>query len=415
MKLNLEIRPILVSLLRNKIGPLLVAIQIAISLAILVNAIYIVNLRLQVVARPSGITDEQNVFRLNVSNQKMGDHHDQLTMQKKETDIIRSVPGVISVARTNSTPLSQSGSMNSVAADRSQVNPTTNSAIYISPDSLVKTWGLKLIEGRDFASNEIAEIDQNADNEYPGIVIVSKALAQKLFPDQTHYVGKQFYFGTGEGAPSVRIIGVVDTLQSSGAQWGEDGEMSTLIPVRLTNDTYSGYTVRVAPGQIERVMRDAAEALRKASPTPINVISKKVSEFRNERYRSEKGMAWMLIVVSVLLVIVTASGIVGMSSLWVSQRVKQIGIRRALGARRVDILRYFISENILITTGGLAAGLLLALALNQLLVSQFELSHLPAIYLLLAPLVFWLLGIIAVLGPAWRAARVTPATATRSV
>ena len=97
-----------------------------------------------------------------------------------------------------------------------------------------------------------------------------------------------------------------------------------------------------------------------------------------------------------------------------AQRRKHIGVRRALGARRVDILLYFVTENIMITTGGIAAGTMLALGLNQLLVSQFELSKLPLSYLFVAPMVFWVLGVIAVYAPAWRAASISPATATRS-
>jgi putative ABC transport system permease protein len=122
----------------------------------------------------------------------------------------------------------------------------------------------------------------------------------------------------------------------------------------------------------------------------------------------------MLVTVSVLLLLITASGIVGMASLWVTQRRKQIGVRRALGARRVDILRYFITENFMITSAGVAAGLLIALGLNQLLVSQLEMARLPASYLLGGAAIFWLLGVMAVYGPAWRAASISPATATRS-
>src|SRR3546814_5636803 len=101
-------------------------------------------------------------------------------------------------------------------------------------------------------------------------------------------------------------------------------------------------------------------------------------------------------------------------SLWVNQRRKQIGVRRALGARRSDILRYFITENVLISSLGIASGTLLALALNQLLVSQFELSRLPLPHLLVGMAVLWALGIGAVYGAARRADRVAPATATRS-
>jgi len=118
--------------------------------------------------------------------------------------------------------------------------------------------------------------------------------------------------------------------------------------------------------------------------------------------------------VTVLVLLVTPRGIAGMATLWVNQRRKQIGVRRALGARKVDVLRYFITENLMITTGGIVAGLLLALGLNQLLVSQLELTKLPLGYLAVGSLVLWLIGVLAVYGPAWRAAGISPAIATRS-
>jgi putative ABC transport system permease protein len=111
---------------------------------------------------------------------------------------------------------------------------------------------------------------------------------------------------------------------------------------------------------------------------------------------------------------VTSSGIVGMASLWVTQRRKQIGVRRALGARRVDILRYFITENIMITSGGVVSGVMLAVALNQLMVTRLEMARLPLGYLVAGAGLFWALGIAAVYGPAWRAASISPALATRT-
>jgi putative ABC transport system permease protein len=116
----------------------------------------------------------------------------------------------------------------------------------------------------------------------------------------------------------------------------------------------------------------------------------------------------------VLLLLVTCSGIVGMASLWVTQRRKQIGVRRALGARRIDILRYFIVENVLITSGGVFGGVLLGVGLNGLLVSKLEMTRLPLPYLIAGALLFWAIGILAAYGPAWRAASTSPALATRS-
>src|SRR5205085_9663542 len=110
---------------------------------------------------------------------------------------------------------------------------------------------------------------------------------------------------------------------------------------------------------------------------PVFTATRTVSEDRSNRYRNDRAMAWMLIAISALLLVVTASGIVGMTALRVDQRRKQIGVRRALGARWRDILRYFIVENVIITTGGIVAGLLLALGLNRILMAQAGMARLP--------------------------------------
>lgn len=414
MKTMFQIKPIFSAMLRNKLSPILVALQIALSLAILANAIYIVNLRLAVAARPSGVANELDVFRVHIGNQKLGGHEEQIAMQKQEAATILAVPGVSSVARSNSFPISFSGSNSSVYADRKQTTQTAPSGIYVSPDSLVNTWGLKLLQGRDFQAGDYIETDPNTSKDFVKKVIISLALAEKLFPGESNFIGREFFFGNGDDAKDVRVVGVVETLQTSNGNAQEHGAYATLLPARVTNIPYDHYAVRAEKGQRDRVMKEVEAALRKASALPIKVTLDTMEEFRIKRYRAEKGLAWMLLSVSALLIIVTASGIVGMSTLWVAQRRKQIGVRRALGARRIDILMYFVTENMMITTGGIAAGTMLALGLNQLLVSQFELSKLPLSYLFVAPMVFWVLGVIAVYAPAWRAASISPASATRS-
>lgn len=100
---------------------------------------------------------------------------------------------------------------------------------------------------------------------------------------------------------------------------------------------------------------------------------------------------------------------------WVAQRRRQSGIRRAIGATRRDILRYFQIENFLIVTFGIGLGMVLAYGLNLLLMAHYELPRLPPYYLPIGALVLWGLGQLAVLGPALRAAAVPPVVATRSV
>ncbi|MFZ4527402.1 MAG: ABC transporter permease [Undibacterium curvum] len=409
------IKPILLALFRNKTGPLLVALQIALSLAILSNAIYLVNQRLTMAARPSGIAQEQDVFYLHISNQRAAGHEEQLAMQKREEQVMRTVPGVLGVARTNSMPMSQSGSSTNVASQRDGPATEGNAAMYVSPGSLIQVLGLRLTEGRDFSPQDVVELDQNAASDLPPAVIITQAMGKLLFPDASAYLGKEFFFGRGPGANSVRIIGVVETMQTSSAMEGVTGEISALIPVRLSNDAYSGYVLRAAPGQRDRVMQQVEQALRKDSVTSLNIRQRTADAMREGRYRHAKGLSWMLLAVCGLLILVTASGIVGMCSLVVNQRKRQIGVRRALGATRLHILLHFLTENALISLFGAGMGCVLALALNQFLVQQLEIAQLPLMYLGLSVCVFLLLGIAAAWAPAWRAAGIAPATATRSV
>ena len=411
----MEIRPILSALMRSKTGAVLVAVQVAISLAILANTLYIVNQRQAVAARPTGVAAENDIFYVSIQNMERGSHERQLAEQKRQAALLSSLPGVMSVAQTSQAVLSRSGNVTSVYIKRDQVASSAEVSTYFTPDSLVKTYGLQLVEGRDFRPDEVPEINDDVDTTFPKVVILTRAAAQQIWPGETSFVGKTLYKGNGADDPALRVIGVVERLQTQVGQVKPRGEHSVLLPARLTGGrNLLLYAVRAEPGQRNRLMQEAEQAIRKSSTDRMLVRIDTLEQHRKERYRADQGLSWMLIAVSVLLLLITASGIVGIASLWVTQRNKQIGVRRALGARRIDILRYFLTENFMITTVGVAAGVLLALGLNQLLVSQLEMARLPPGYLLAGAVVFWLLGVGAVYGPAWRAASISPATATRS-
>ncbi len=151
------------------------------------------------------------------------------------------------------------------------------------------------------------------------------------------------------------------------------------------------------------------------NPGRIVRDAKSVEKLRADAYVEDRAMSIILGVVIVSLLIITALGIVGMASFWVTQRTKQIGTRRALGATRGAILRHFLAENFVITSLGLMAGTLLAYGFNAWLIQTYETARMPWYYVPAGCLALWLLGQIAVLGPARRASRVTPAMATRSV
>jgi putative ABC transport system permease protein len=194
-----------------------------------------------------------------------------------------------------------------------------------------------------------------------------------------------------------------------------EADYTALFPVRADTDNGGSYLMRVVPGDRDRVLRQAGDALLQISPTGIVNDQHRYSDIRADYFRQDAAMARMLIGVCVLLLIVTALGIVGLASFWVQQRTRQIGIRRALGATRANILRYFQVENFLIVSGGIALGMAGAYGLNLGLMHWYELPRMPWMYLPVGAIALWMLGQIAVLGPALRAAAVPPVTATRSV
>lgn len=146
-------------------------------------------------------------------------------------------------------------------------------------------------------------------------------------------------------------------------------------------------------------------------PTGIHSFS----EMRAKAYGQERGIALLMSVICVILLSVTAAGIVGLTSFWVSQRTRQIGVRRALGARKIDILHYFLIENLLIAGGGAVVGALFAFGLNEWLMRHYEMMHLPLFYVAIGVIAMLVLGQVAVLVPARRASNVAPVVATRSV
>jgi len=409
----MEVRPILSTLFRNKTAPLLIAAQVALTLAIIVNALYIIRERLDSAARPSGV-DEANIGWLQLS--PVGDIENTKAVQESDLAALRAIPGMQSVAWSNQLPLTQSGwntgglAMTDEETQRSELS----SAHYFSPGSLIDTLGLKLIAGRDFLPEEIIDHDPDLGNAAPQSVIITEALARSLDANATdpgQLIGKRL-FGTSEGGTI--IVGIVERLQTPWTNAGVEGERSYILPIRYLTGQFQ-YALRAEPGQIGSVLKTAAETLEKSRNDRVLNSQQTFAEIRERRYANEMLMAGLLIAVTVFLLVITASGIVGLASLWVNQRRKQIGVRRALGARKIDVIRYFLVENALITTTGVLLGLVLALLLNQVLVREMEIPRLPMEFLGVGMVIMWLLGIGAVLGPALRAAKVPPAVATRTV
>ncbi len=278
-------------------------------------------------------------------------------------------------------------------------------ASYDGTPGLIATLGLHLVAGRDFLPEEYVSKGK------PAVAIVTRALAEKLYPGKPA-LGQSMY----DGDNFIRIVGIVDTLLRPALRKpGIDGD-SMIWPQRPDSAGVT-YVLRSAPADRQRVLKAAAAALLKLSPNRI-IDPRQMqayTQIRRAYFQRDTTMIGLLIASALGLLFVTALGIAGLANFWVQQRTRSIGIRRAIGATRGDILRYFQGENSLIVRAGIMLGAALAVLLNLLLMARYELPRLPLWYLPIGALVLWVLGQLSVLSPARRAARVPPVVATRSV
>ena len=408
----MELRPILSTLRRHKTAAALIVLEIALSCAIICNALFLITGRLDRMQRPTGMA-ENELVRVQVTG--IGTDDNAAALTRSDLAVLRALPGVKSASVVNQLVFDGSSWNSGVNLSPEQTHITLSSTIYMGDIALPETMGLKLVAGRFFNPDEMLDWSVVNTPGYEGTIasaIITSDMAEKLWPGQ-NAIGKTLYSWGDEGT---RVVGVVDRLARPNDQGGPTAYYySMILPIDADYTVGGRYLLRTDPSRRAEVLAAAADALQRNGPRRIILEQDTLEDTRAEYYRQDRAMAWMLVMVSVLLLVVTALGIVGLASFWVQQRTKQIGVRRALGATRGQILRYFQIENFVLATAGIVIGMLLAFGLNQLMMSKAELPRLPAIYLPVGAVVLWLLGQLSVLGPARRAASVPPAVATRSV
>lgn len=406
----LQIKPVLTALKRHKGGTILIVLQIALTLAIVCNAAFIIEQRITRMSRPTGMT-ENNL--LTIQNHWVGvDATSIPSLTKEDLLALRQLPGVEDATRTDTFPLFEDGWVEGIRLDPNMKPRISLASEYFVDDHTLTTMGAQLVAGRNFRADEIQNVDPAAARSLPE-VIITEALANKLNAGGSA-LGKSIYVGNSSPSPST-VIGIIKQLQAP-FPTVNFVDCAVLLPAVFTSSDGT-YLIRSKPGQLAAVTENAPAALIKLNRMRVFPPDHGIRTFdvvRAQAYESDRGMAIVLGAICIMLLVITGAGIVGLTSFWVGQRRKQIGVRRALGATRGDILVYFLTENFLISLGGLLIGTVLAVSLSEWLVLRFEMQRLSTPYLLLSAVVLLLLGQAATLTPALKASRVQPVEATRS-
>jgi putative ABC transport system permease protein len=405
----MEIRPILSTLRRHKITAMLVVLEIALTCAIICNAVFLVSQRLERMDMPSGVADHELV---QVQVASIGTDDNGAVQVREDIAALRQIPGVTAVALVNQLPFTNSSWNSSIKLDPKQKLPTLNATLYYGEHAL-QSLGTQLVAGRYFNDDDYLDFEDVIRDQKvrPTVVIITRGLAQRLWPGESA-LGKSIYLGDG----SIRVVGVVAGLIRPSLSNGDNTAQWTMaLPMRMEVGSGASYVLRTAPDQRDRVIKAAVSTLKANDPKRVVTNKRTLDDIRTEFFQGDRAMTGLLVGVCIALLVVTALGIIGLGSFWVAQRRRQIGVRRALGATRANILRYFQTENFLLASIGIVVGMVLAYGINLFLMKHYELPRLPWMYLPVGAVVLWLIGQLAVLGPALRAANVPPVVATRSV
>ncbi|HEY5927270.1 MAG TPA: FtsX-like permease family protein [Kofleriaceae bacterium] len=403
----MHFRPILSTLLRHRTAAALIVLEIALTCAIVCNAVFLIRERLARMDQPSGVA-EAELLRVQLTG--INKNSDAGAITQQDLTALRAIPGVKSVANVNMVPFGNSSWNTSVSTIKDDPNRLINAAMYMGSHDLLETLGVNLIAGRDFTPDEYVEFDlvQKQEARMPSI-IVSRAIAEQMFPGQ-NALGKGIYVWGDE--PLV-VVGIFEHVARPNDH--RQPRYSMFLPVTMPY-TYGGnYVLRVDPTRKAEVLGAVDAAFDKVDPSRIMLERQTYGTIRDEYFRDDRSMAWLLAGVSIALLIITALGVIGLASFWVQQRTRQIGVRRALGATRRDILHYFQTENFILATMGIILGMAMAYGMNLVLMDKYSVPRLPWEFLPIGATLLYLLGQIAVLGPALRAAAIPPAIATRTV
>ena len=307
----MNIRPILSTLRRHKTAAGLIVLEIALSCAIISNAIFLIGSRVEHMQRTSGIAEAELVF---ISASSLRPELDADVMRREDLAALRAVPGVTAASSVNQIPFGDNVWASGVKLDPDQVDSTLHVSTYMDDGHLIETLGLRVIEGRAFEDDEFQElsaVEASDGSARIASVVLSQALAEHLFPHASA-LGHDFFIW---GDSPTRVVGVIENLMAPGSgRTLAENYHTALFPVRVSNGDYA---LRTDPQRREEVLEAAVAALNAVDPNRIISVRKSVENMRHDHYSRDRAVVWLLLVVCVSLLAVTAFGIVGLASFWV--------------------------------------------------------------------------------------------------
>lgn len=388
-------------LLTRKVVTILLLVQLAITLALLLNSVLLAQQTHQQLNQPTGLDLEETLLvQLKPTTPQLRAYPLLEDLLQRQLIALRNIPGVVAAAYSNQGMLVQGGNNGNLydVDEGERTNIESIPMYYVSTD-FFKVLNIDVLQGK------LPQQSSVASNGTQPSVVLTQRLAEQLFPDQSA-VGRQLNRGS--------VSAVISNFYG---QRSADNVMYNSIQVTPPYGVDWGYSLllRTSPGQTATVREQLADVLQQVEPNIEIFYIRSLAEQQQQLYRNEYGLATLLTILSALMLVVTMISSYSSTHFQVLKRQQEIGIKRALGASKRLIFIELLSEGWLCTLIGTLLGIGCALLLNHGLSQVISLPSLNWWLPLLTGAILLFSVTLAIWYPATIATRVSPATATKAL
>ncbi len=326
-------------------------------------------------------------------------------MQKRMIYAMETIPGVTSVGLINLPPLASAGDTSpslvftKETADLRPANAAATSATYSISPEYFRAAGTTLLAGRSLSSHD--------DKNSPRVAVINKEFARKIFGSVTNAAGS--YYKLQDGT-RVQVVGIVENGKYGDIT--EEQRPAMFFPMLQAPKSATSLVVRSDrdPRQLAAAMRAKLRDLDAGLPPYIETWSKGMDPV----LFPSRMAAISLGVLGTMGAMLAVTGIFGMSAYSVSKRLRELGIRMALGAQRKEILQAALGRALRLLAWGSAAGLVLGVLASQVLAAiVYTATPRDPVVLAGTVLAMAFIGLIATWIPAQRALSLDPVTLLR--
>src|SRR5256714_541214 len=393
----------------NRLRDLLVVGEVAVSFILLIGAGLLINSFLHLRNLDPGFrADHLLTMKVDLSELRYPDGERRSVFFDEVLFRIRALPGVQSVAVAGNLPFTYNGDSMSIAVEGIPDPPPGQwpDVIYRAiGQGYFSTMGIPMIRGRDFTDQD------KADSK--NVVVISEKTAQHYWPGKDP-IGKRLKPGaTTSDVPWREVIGVVKDVRQN--DFIAQPKMQMYFAYRQLKDLAANALIvrtSVEPMSLATSIRDAIWAVDKDQPV-ANVDT--MDHIVSEAIARQRFSMLLLGIFAALALVLAAVGIYGVMSYSVAQRIHEIGIRMALGARRTDVLKMIVNQGLKLVSIGMMLGLAAAFLLTRVLQSLlFGISATDPVTFFGISLVLLAVAILASYLPALRATKVDPIIALRA-